>query len=249
MISGNEPCNALPRLPLIGGYEEWLELRRYPATLLLYALGLGAVYANRLEFLGRLFSTTVTRQNNERNRVSQCLAPDLYNSGNTSKLQVLEGMSESPFPLNDWVQRTMRGSTSGFIFGEEEYTLTFDKIEILISLNSLSHSSPDKTWLRPMGRFMYRYETSWDQVLPEIEGSLLYLRDESPYVRANLFGSSAEKCWHDLFAWYKWLSTFSHPGSSPFSAHPQWGKLTKSTVEFGDISAGDYEQGYGILYA
>ena len=227
----------------------WLELRRYPATLLFYALGLGAANAGRFDFLGRLFSTTVHRQNNERNSITQYLAPDLYYDGNTSKMELLEGMSGHNFPLNTWVYRTLRNYTEGIFPDDDQYTLIFDKLEILISLNAWRNSNPSQTWLRPLGPFVYRYETSWEQILPEIEGSLLSLEDESPYVRANLFGSSAEKCWHDLFAWYKWLSTFSHPGSSPFSAHPQWGKLTKSTVEFGDIRVGDYEQGYGILYA
>ena len=34
----------------------WLYLQRYPGTLLFYALGLGAIEADRLRFLGRLFS-------------------------------------------------------------------------------------------------------------------------------------------------------------------------------------------------
>ena len=160
----------LASVPLMGEYEEWLELRRYPATLLLYALGLGAVYANRFDFLGRLFSTSVNRQPSERNRVTQHLAPDLYCDGNTNKLQILEGMSESCFPLNDWVQRTLRGPTKGIISDEDQYALIFDNLEILISLNSFYYSSPDETWLRSLGRFMYRCETSWDQVLPELKG-------------------------------------------------------------------------------
>ena len=39
-----------------GGTVQWLELQRYPATLLLYALGLGAVEADRLQFLKRMTS-------------------------------------------------------------------------------------------------------------------------------------------------------------------------------------------------
>ena len=237
---------ALQRLtsgPLAGGFEMWVEMRRYPATLLLYALGVGAVYANRLDFLSHLFSTAVDRQNNERNRVTQYLAPDLYFNGNTSKIQILEGMSECPFPLNDWVQKTLRHFTLGISPDDDQYTLIFDKLEILISLNSWHNSNQTQTWLRPLGCFMYRYETSWNCILPEIEGSILRLRDESPYVKANLFGLSAEDCWRHLFAWYNWLSQFSHPGSSPFSAHPLlWGKRVVNTVEFGDIRVGDPSQ-------
>ena len=232
----------LASVPLVGGYEVWLELRRYPATLLLYALSLGAVYANRLNFLGRLFSTAVDRQDKERNRVTQYLAPDLYFKGNTAKMELLEGMSRHYFPLNDWIHRTLRHCTKRIFPDGDQYTLVFDKLEILISLNAWHNSNLNRTWLRPLGPFMYRYDTSWEQILPEIEGSLLNLKDESPYVKANLFGSSAENCWRNLFAWYNWLSTFSHPGSSPFSAHFHWGELPKSTVEFGDICVGDPNQ-------
>lgn len=42
-----------------GGYTLWLELQRYPGTLLLYGLGLGAIEADRLKFLGRLFSVSI----------------------------------------------------------------------------------------------------------------------------------------------------------------------------------------------
>ena len=232
----------LSMVPLPGGKVVWLEMRHYPATLLLYALGLGAVSAGRLDFLGRLFSSEVRRQDNESNRATQYLAPDLYFDGNTSKVELLEGMSGHYFPLNDWVHMTLRHYTKGVIPDDGQYTLIFDKLEILISLNAYVHSAPKETWLRPWGPFMYRYATSWEQILPEIEGSLLYLKDESPYVKGNLFGSSAENCWRNLFSWYNWLSTIIHPGSSPFSANPQWGKLDKSTVEFGDIRVGDFNQ-------
>ena len=247
MIFGNQPCSVSPWFLAPGGEIRWLEMKRYPATLLLYALGLGAVHAGRLDFLGRLFSTTVRRQNNERNSVTQYLAPDLYFDGNTEVMRILEGMSRHYFPLNDWVYRTLRNYTKGIIPDDDQYTLIFDKIEILISLNSFSHSSPDKTWLRPRGCFIYRYETSWEQILPEIEGSLLNLRDESPYVKANLFGSSAENCWRNLFAWYKWLSDFSHSRGSPFSAHCEWGKRDVSTVDFGDIRVGDPNQIHRLM--
>ena len=232
----------LASVPLVGGYEVWLELRRYPATLLLYALGLGAVYANRLDFLGRLFSTAVDRQDKERNRVTQYLAPDLYFEGNTSKIELLEDMSGHYFPLNDWIHRTLRHSTKAIIPDDDQYTFIFDKLAILISLNAWHNSPPGDTWLRPLGVFMYRFETSWEQILPDIEGSLLYLRDESPYVKANLFGSSAQKCWRNLCAWYKWLSGFKHSGSFPFSAHPEWGKRDVNSVHFGNIRVGDPNQ-------
>ena len=53
---------ALQRLgstTLSGGYPVWPGLRRYPATLLFYALGLGALAADRLRFVGRVFAASL----------------------------------------------------------------------------------------------------------------------------------------------------------------------------------------------
>lgn len=237
---------ALQRLSAVQlpvGKVMWLDMRHYPATLLFYALGLGAVSAGRLGFLGRLFSTEVRRLDNERNRATQYLPPDLYFDGNPSKMELLEGMSGRFFPLNDRVHTILRGSANVIIPNDDQYTLLFDKLEILIALNAFVHSNPDQTWRRPFGPYMYRYETSWDQILPEIEGSLLHLRDESPYVKANLFGSNAMSCWRDLFAWYNWLSGNDHQGRrQPFSAHAEWGKRVVSSVHFGHIRVGDPNQ-------
>ena len=229
----------IPRSPV---QEEWSELRRYPATLVLYALGLGAVYTNRLGFLGRLFSMTVLRQNNEKNYVTQYLAPNLYPESDSQTMQILTDVTENDFLLPQLLFEAMQHYAKRILPDVGQYVLNFDKLEILISLNTFVHSTPEETWLRSRGDFMYRYGTSREQILPEIEGSLLYLRDESPYVKAKLFGSNVDECWRNLFAWYNWLSAFSHAGRSPFSAHPLWGQLTKDTVDFGDIRVGDFNQ-------
>ena len=229
----------IPRSPV---QEEWSDLRRYPATLVLYALGLGAVYANRLGFLGCLYAMTVRRQNNEKNKVTQYLAPSLYPDSDSHTMQMLEDVAEPYSLLPRLLFEAMKRHTKRIIYDVGLYLLNFDKLEILISLNTFVHSTPEETWLRSTGDFMYRYGTCWEQILPEIEGSILNLRDESPYVKANLFGSGAENCWYNLFAWYKWLSKFSYLGQSAFSAHPLWGKQYKRTDEFGDIRVGDYNQ-------
>ena len=50
----------------VRNYTVWRELQRYPATRLLYALGLGAVDRRRLEFLHSLLQVKVnTEQNDE----------------------------------------------------------------------------------------------------------------------------------------------------------------------------------------
>ena len=235
---------ALQRLSMVprpGGKVLWLDMRRYPATLLLYALGLGAVYAGRLDFLGRLFSTAVYQQHDETTPAVLLLAPSLLFQ-NRQVMRILEDKQRHYLPLNDWIEATLRQYTKSMIPDEDQYTLIFDKFEILMSLNTAYQARSNIMWGGAVGSFMYRYQTSWDHVLPEIEGSILSLRDDSPYVKANLFGMSAETCKQHLSTWYNWLSMLGDPGETPFSGHPQWGNRIVGTVEFGDIRVGDSNQ-------
>ena len=47
------------------GYTTWVGLGRYPGSLLLYALGIGAMEAGRLEFLGRLLEAPIREEHHE----------------------------------------------------------------------------------------------------------------------------------------------------------------------------------------
>ena len=69
---------ALKRLdlkPMSGGYVQWLELHRYPSTLLLYALGLGAVEAGQLQLLNHLLTTSLRNKHQELVPAAMILPP------------------------------------------------------------------------------------------------------------------------------------------------------------------------------
>ena len=65
----------------------WLELQRYPATLLLYASGLGAVEADQLQFLKHLLATTVRGKRQEDVSAVQILPPFCLFSGGGQVMQ------------------------------------------------------------------------------------------------------------------------------------------------------------------
>ena len=92
---------------LASGKVMWLGMRFYPAALLLYALGLGAVESDRLAFLGQLFSTEVQDYRGERVSVVHLLAPSRLLNGGKLK-GILEGKENRPLPLNDWMSETLR---------------------------------------------------------------------------------------------------------------------------------------------
>ena len=186
----------------LGGYEIWSSLKRYPATLLLYALGLGAVEADRLWFLKRLLGTTIRREHKQQKTAVRLLPPFCLfsdsNNLNGQTMQVLEGMDKKYAPLNDWIHDTLRPHAERIIPGDDRYTLVFDKLEILIALNYAHKAKPSsEPYWAPPGAFGYR-STNRSRILQEIEESLSTLKADSPYVKSGIFGDTAEECQQGL---------------------------------------------------
>ncbi len=183
-----------------GGFEWWLGLQRYPGTLFLYALGLGAVEANRLGFLGKLFSTTIHREH-QADITSVVLLPPFKLVERTSGGKFLEGMERSYTPFSDWLHRCLRPYLKDLIPNEVRYSLAFDKLEILISLGYAYRSKKIEGfpfWVPP-GSYADRRQNK-SVIMQEIKDSVTKTGDNSPYVVSNIFGDSVALCAEALAA-------------------------------------------------
>ena len=184
----------------------WTELRRYPATLLLYALGIGAVSGGRLRFLGSMFSAEVCNDPNEKTRSVQILPPFcmFWNGGQT--MRILEDMDRHHAPLNDWIHDTLRTHTKRVEHDEDRYSRDFDKLELLIALSYAHYTTKESTrdWAPP-GRFGYRTRDRV-RILDEIKNSLSTEKDDSPYVTCQVFGSTSVECVMSLETLDRYLS-------------------------------------------
>ena len=195
---------ALSRLGTAGsgnGYEIWIGLRRYPAALLLYSLGVGAVAAaDGLPFLRSLLETPIQEQYREDRAVTDVLPPFCLFGGNGRLMRLLEGMEDRHAPLNDWMHDAVRPHAARVIAEDFQYTLAWDTLEILIALSYLHRHSADPGgfWL-PAGCFGYR-EPNRTRILQQIEASLSSRGNESPYVACGIFGDTAEVCGERLTA-------------------------------------------------
>lgn len=169
----------------------WEALKRYPATLLLCALGIGAVEANRLEFLGRLLKVTLPDEHREDKTAVQLFPPSLLADGNVQEMRLLKGMEGHRVPMSDWLHDALRTPVARIIPDDGRYTFVFDKLEILLALGYL-HVEPEREWA-PVGAFCYRDENR-NRILQEIEGSLSRTRDNSEFVRCGIFGETADMC-------------------------------------------------------
>ncbi|MCS6997637.1 MAG: SIR2 family protein [Casimicrobiaceae bacterium] len=206
--------NALTRLATRRGergYTVWVELQRYPATLLLYALGLGAVAAGErgLMFLGKLFGTPVHREHRKDKAAVELLPPFcLFERGN-EPARLLEGMDRRYAPLNDWLHMLMQPRFRNFIPSESRFTYFFDRLEVLMALSYANHAKQGRDWYwAPLGSYGYRHDNR-DRILKEIRADLDSQGDKSPYVRAGIFGSSPEECRKGIDAFVNWAQQFS----------------------------------------
>jgi len=191
---------ALERLSSLnntGGYPLWLELQRYPGTLLLYAFGMGAVEGNRLRVLGRLFATTIHRGHREKIALQLLPPSQLFQLGG-QVARFLEGKEQAYAPLNDWLHTLLRPSLKRLIPSDERYTLIFDKLEILMALSYAYHAKTTKDYYQaPRGSFGCR-QGNIASVLQEIEESIAMLNGRSPFLESTILGDSADACADNL---------------------------------------------------
>ena len=202
---------ALERLgstALSDGYTLWIELQRYPATLLLYALGIGAVDADRLLFLRRLLASKLRKEYQEAGLAVEILPPSCWSgSSGGQTMQILEGMDNHYAPLNDWIHDTLWPHAERIISGNDRYTFVFDKLEILMALSYAHHKGKwsldrevhqSRYWVPP-GAFGYRHENR-TRIIRESEESLSTKQEKSPLVTCGIFGETADDCKQGLAA-------------------------------------------------
>lgn len=185
-------------LPLVTSKPMWFGLQRYPATLIFYALGLGALLSDRLHFLGDLFSTEIPSPDGRTATVTQilpasCMFRDTVNYGQ-SMMQSLEGMENRNTPLSDWIHATVRQHIGITITSDKQYDLMFDKLEILMAFSDAYHRErAGGPYWAPVGSFVWRSNTR-ERILREIEESIATRQHESPFVRSGIFGKTADEC-------------------------------------------------------
>ncbi len=188
----------------------WVMIQSYPATLLLYALGIGvlASSAERIPFLGKLFSTRITYRYGKEATVVERLLPFCYE--NVDAFKRLEGKENFYAPLNEWVRELMSPKVSNMFPDKERYNFIFSKLELLMSL-SYGYHAKRYEWFPP-GVFGYpNREDIVNAIISEIARDIDVNREESPFVAGRLFGDSPEDCLKVLerfLQWIKKLRTF-----------------------------------------
>lgn len=175
-----------------GGFVLWLELEKFPAMLMLYALGVVAVQAGQYSFVQKLLLAEVARENGDDKLAVQILPSGTFFKNDGDKW--LEGFESRHAPLSDWILAWAEPITRRHFPTKKSLEHAFDKFEIIMALayGARSGRSPEWYWAPP-GAFGYRTDNR-QKILAEIDASITKFDKASPYVATNLFGETAEVC-------------------------------------------------------
>ena len=184
--------------PSGANYHLWLDLQKYPTTLLYYVLGIGAVDAGRLDLLGSLAETTVARENGKDVLAAVSLPPATMFQHGSETMRPLEGKGRHYLPLNDWLYDTLRGTMQRLIPDDDQYTFVFDKFELLAALACGHRLKQEWTdYWAPPGVFRYSAVRK-KRAIETIRNSLEMSGDGSPFVTSGTFGKTSDECGEDL---------------------------------------------------
>ena len=171
------------------GGDVWLDLQRYPATLLLYALGIGALTQQKFSLVEDMFTANLINKHKGTDTAVSALPPlRLVAYSGPRRMQMLEGV-QGHTPLSDWIHGVLTRHVKDVIPDEDQYTLAFDLFEVLMALRCARGRQSTKYWA-PVGAFVHRTDNQ-ERVLRRIEESLTLNGGDSPFVTSGLMGPTA----------------------------------------------------------
>lgn len=176
---------ALDRL----GSRDWpasdseIDLERYPAMLLLHALGLGAVEAGTLSSLGRLLETRIRTSYQEEENAALALHPVTLSRSDL--------VARSTFGKR--LRECLRPHARRIVPDDTRYAMIFDRLETLLGLAYCCRGGRPDTMQSGCDPF-WNVPGNVERLLNEIEASLSSGGDQSPFVTSRVFGGTEEEC-------------------------------------------------------
>lgn len=119
---------------IVGGLTAFVNLRSYPAVLILTAYGIGLTKARRWRTLHQLFSATLALEHREPQRVVSTLFLWSWAGGEQQLWQYLEGLEKRKTPLSDHLLEVMTEWKKSFVGVDGDFELLFERFETMGAL-------------------------------------------------------------------------------------------------------------------
>jgi hypothetical protein len=173
------------------GLIQWLNLIRYPAVLIVYAGGLGAVIGGREGLLGPLLTRSIIRENDGLKPAATHLTSDHVLSGDLPDRLWLPERRRTP--MSDHLMEITRPWLEELEPDQIAFERAFDRYEFLAGLLmfDLTRGDSGRGW-GPIGRFQWRSRYGGG-ITEEVGAELDANAVDWPLVRAGAFRGSGER--------------------------------------------------------
>jgi hypothetical protein len=180
--TSTEIVRSLAYAPPVSGLSAWINLRTYPAMLLLYGFGLGALKAGEYKILFRWLTQQVRREGRQMVSAAETLLLAGWSGYDQQVWQKLDGLERRKTPLSDHLHDVSENWTADYLLAPAEHTELFERFEVLAALALLTlsttqeefktvHGNPNSgrnyVWA-PVGRTAWHREMR-DFILADIE--------------------------------------------------------------------------------
>ena len=179
----------------INGFYVWINLRLYPALLLLYGGGIASIAAeNYSTFSDLLTKVTVGKADENRGSpVSRLFPWSVINDEEIAKHII--GPEGSNYPLSDHLFQVLREPLKEFLPHDIDYRNCFERFEYLFGLIHADLKEEDfrDKWWGPVGIFgVWNYFSGID-IMSEVEEEISEKGEDWPLLNFNLFDGSIER--------------------------------------------------------
>lgn len=127
----SEVVRDLSYQPPASGSTVWIDMRAYPAVLLLYAYGLGLLKEERFEALFQWFAQHVATSRRESEPLVKLLLLGAWEGGKKEFWQHLEGLENRKTPLSDHLHDVLFGWAKDYLLVSRDFTRLFEVFEVL----------------------------------------------------------------------------------------------------------------------
>ncbi len=175
------------------GTVVWVNLRLYPALILLYSMGIAALAANNFS----TFAAILTKPQNRHGRPTSRLLLTLYPGEVMEQgvAQKLPGLERRYTPVNDHLAEVLYPALKEILPNRDTFEDSFDEFEYVHSLVFMDMYSnlTNRSW-SPVGRFSWRNKNSPEEhIANKIGQSIAAAGQNWPLLRVGLFGGSLDR--------------------------------------------------------
>jgi hypothetical protein len=178
-----------------GGSRLLLQLRRYPALVVLYCGGVAAVATQHYSTLRSLLLSAQFPDTNGPTSFVEAVSPVAVNGGGERANWIVADGDRHFAPVQFHLEPIVESLVNDLIPSRAAYVMALDLFEYLFGLISLTHKKDGTAWSwAPIGSFQWRdqYSFSSDKGPGAFVRNELETRgDASPMLRSGLFGEGA----------------------------------------------------------